>query len=62
MTVVYKFIGALLLVTVLLSNIKSRLPFSFDHITIMLIPPCRCLIIIMFIAGQEGGEVGYGKS
>lgn len=62
MTVVYTFIGAPLLVTVPLSNIKSRLPFSFDHITITLISPCKCFIIIIFIAGQEGGEVGYGKS
>lgn len=45
-----------------LRNIKSRLPFSFDHIIIMLTSPCNCLVIAIFIAGHEGGEVRYGKS
>lgn len=63
-TAMHVFVGALSRATVPVCSIKSKVPFSFEHIIITLIPhpPGKCLIVSMFIAGRGGGEAGYGKS
>lgn len=54
-TVVYTVNSAALsLVTLPLSSVKSQLQLSFEHVVIMIISPCKCLIITIFIAGRDG--------